>query len=245
MPQILSNPGYLAAAAFLLFTGTGYAAQVIKLSRRSRAWRTGQLEAAAVCEGLHPVREFWSLIAFLLFALSGMTRSYLDWFLVGSRFPVIILATVVLLFLARFEVGRARQLLIVGLCVDALFLLVSAAMTAGVTLHGTFLSKAVDFSLAGVSFFLFYGKSLQAWTMVKRRQSAAVSWFRELGLILKDATGLWYAVTVGNELFWVALTHVLSTISSSSICIAKFWLERRPVRGHWDRASHLKILCLF
>ena len=220
------SPGYIAAAAFLLFTGSGYTAQVLKLFRRSKACRLGRLSPEAVCDGLHPVREFWSLMAFLLFALSGMTRSYLDWFLVGSRLPVILLANVILIVLVRYRVGRAKVLFPIALGVDASFLLLGAAIAAGISVHQTLIPALVDVSLAGVSIFLFYGKSLQAWTMVKQRRSAAVSWWREVGLVLKDLTGLWYALSVGGELFWVALTHVLSTLSSSSICIAKYWIER-------------------
>ena len=85
-----TQAGYVAITCFLVFTGVGACAQVYKLIQRTAAWRRGDLPRTHVCDGLHPVREMWSFSAFLLFALSGLTRTYLDYFLLFSRLPVVI-----------------------------------------------------------------------------------------------------------------------------------------------------------
>ncbi|NDC38684.1 MAG: hypothetical protein EBZ48_11610, partial [Proteobacteria bacterium] len=103
--------GYIAAGTFLLFTGTGSCAQLLKLIKRERAWQRGEIQRPQIYDGLHPVRECWSLTAFILFALSGLTRSYTDYFLVLSRLPVIIISTAILALLVLHQAPRAKRLL--------------------------------------------------------------------------------------------------------------------------------------
>lgn len=221
------NPGYLAAVSFILFTGLGACLQVLKLFRRTQAWKSGELERAHICDGLHPVREMWSYSAFLLFALSGITRSYIDLFLLLSRLPVVLLSTVILWFLQAHGIKGARKFFLLSMLGDIALGCAIAFTIFGTRLHASIASTLVDGALSIVSFLLFYGKQLQAVTMYRQRKSAAVSWARELGLVIKDATGFWYSFSVGPELMWVSVTHVLSGISSASICLSKYLVERR------------------
>ena len=91
-------------------------------------------------------------------------------------------------------------------------------------------SRTIDSSPACVSLFLFYGKLKQAKTMFKSQRAQAVSWLRGLGLVVKDVSGLWYTLSVGHELIWLSLTHLLSGVSSSLICAAKWRVERNLLR---------------
>ena len=211
-----------AALSFFCFVVVGYLAQLVKLRQRERAFQNGNLEQHEVLAGLFPLREFISYVAFLLFALSGLTRSYFDYVLVLSRFPVLVLCTVILAILAKHEGGAARRFYQFSLVGDLLFVAVCAVVLGGAQLEGSLFSRLVDWALSGVSFALFYGKSRQALRMYVRGESAAVSFLREFGVILKDATGLAYAISVGPELFWVGLTHVLSLTSSGAIAAVKF-----------------------
>lgn len=224
------DPGYIAAFTFLITSGGGSLAQVVKLRERERSWRAGTLSEAQICEGLHPIRELWSFSAFSLFALSALTRSYIDLFLLGSRLPAIVLATLTIWIVSKHQGGRATSIFRFALGVDLLVLAVLVVALTGSSLGGTALAISIDLLLAGVSGFLFFGKMLQATTMLRERQTRAVSWLRELGLVIKDISGLWYALGVGSELRWVAITHVLSGISSSAICLAKAYVERTSSR---------------
>ena len=218
--------GYFAAVTFLVFTGGGSVAQVTKLLGRAKAWKQGTLPKEQICEGLHPVRELWSFTAFSLFALSGLTRSYTDYVLVGTRLPVVLLSTGTLAILSAYQGGVAFRYYRWALLVNAFLVSMIALVAAGVSFDGTVISLAIDAALSVVSFFLFYGKSKQAREMLRTKKTRAVSWLRELGVLIKDGTGLWYALQVGSELRWIALTHTLSGISSASICIAKWFVER-------------------
>ena len=220
------TPGLIAALVFIAFTGIGYLAQVVKLFQRRAAAGVGSLSAEHIADGLHPTREFLSFLAFTLFALSGLTRTYFDYVLVFSRLPVVILSTVILWFLAGSDTGNSRKLFRVAVLGNIFLFALLVIVVSGHSVAHTQLPTLVDWALAGISVLLFYGKSLQAYTMYREQKSAAVSWLRELGLILKDMTGLYYALGVGAELKWVALTHTLSFISSSAICIAKYLIER-------------------
>lgn len=228
--------GYIAAGTFLLLTGTGSCAQLLKLWRREHAWKRGEIQRTQIYDGLHPVRECWSLIAFILFALSGLTRSYTDYFLLLSRLPVIVLSTTILGLLAAHGAPRARRLLLVVGAGNIILIAVLCCTGFGVAIHGSLLSRIVDLCLSAVSVLLFYGKIVQAQTMYLERRSAGVSWLRELGLVVKDLSGLWYALGIGSELMLVGLTHSLSAVSSGSICLVKYLLERgpRPRLKHQD-----------
>ena len=233
------HAGYVATICFLLFTGVGACAQIYKLSRRTILWKGGALDRESICEGLHPVREMWSFSAFLLFALSGLTRSYIDYFLVLSRLPVVLLSTGILWFLATYGGQGSRRYFLASLTGVAILLTMIMFVMFGYRFHDSPVSWIVDTTLSVVSLLLFYGKQLQAWTMYREKRSHAVSWLRELGLVIKDGTGLWYSLSVGSELRWVSVTHVLSALSSSTICIVKFVVERRtPLRREEQRSSH-------
>jgi hypothetical protein len=227
--------GYFAAIAFLVFTGGGSAAQLAKLFGRIKLEKRGALTKEQICEGLHPVRELWSFTAFSLFALSGLTRSYTDYILIGTRIPVIALSTATLAIMSLYQGGRATTFFRWALAADAAVLAVLILVESGVSFDGTMVSLGIDGALSLVSFLLFYGKTKQARTMFQTRKTRAVSWLRELGIVIKDGTGLWYALQVGSELKWIALTHVLSGLSSASICLSK-WLVERKNEGAAKRA---------
>lgn len=223
----VTSAGFSAAISFLVFAGIGSATQVYKLWSRHRQFKQGLLRSEEVCAGLHPTRELWSYAAFLLFALSGTTRSYFDWFLVVSRTPVVIFSTITLGFLARHSVPSAQRYFIISLCGT---LALGAAVIAGLngsTLSGAVAASSVDATLAAVSLLLFYGKSSQALRMYRSRQAGAVSYTREIGLVCKDLAGLWYALVVGAELTWIGVTHALSAMSSGAIVLAKVRVEAR------------------
>ena len=219
--------GYIAASCFIIFTVVGAVAQVLKLAKRTRAWRQKELDQDRVCDGLHPVREMWSYSAFLLFALSGLTRSYIDYFLLLSRFPVVMLSTVILWFLQFHGQRGAKRFFRLAILGDGILILLILLVTFRYRFHGTLVPWVVDGALIAVSILLFYGKQLQAFTMYRERRSKAVSWTREIGLVLKDFTGFWYSALVGRELVWVSVTHVLSAISSITICSVKYYSERK------------------
>lgn len=228
--------GVVAALTFLIFTGFGSLAQVTKLRRRERDWERGELTRAQIYDGLHPVREFWSFTAFSLFALSGLTRSYFDLVLFFSRLPVICLSTGVLWYLQRHGAPGARNFFLFALGINLLILAIVGMQLLGVELTSTEIPLMVDLSLSIVSALLFFGKMTQAQHMYSEGRSRAVSWIRELGLVLKDLSGLWYAVTIGSELLLVGLTHAFSVFSSGTICVVKFLLERK--KSHISHDSH-------
>ena len=222
---LTTSPGFIAALCFLLFTGGGALAQLWKLTVRTRAFREGVLSQDHVCDGLHPVREMWSFSAFTLFALSGLTRSQTDYFLLLSRVPVIALATGILWYLRLHRQHRAATFFFLALVSDVIVLALLLFVLAGKGSTLTAFSGVVDGLLSVVSVCLFYGKTLQARTMFRTERSQAVSYLREFGVSIKDLTGLWYSVSVGSELLWVGVTHVLSFASSMLIAFVKFVLE--------------------
>lgn len=222
----ISHSGLIAVVCFLLFTGVGACAQILKLIRRTRTWSSGVLDRGQICDGLHPVREMWSFSAFLLFALSGLTRSYIDYFLLLSRLPVVLLSSAILWFLQYHGVKGAKKFFLFALCGDVLLLGMSAAAISGQRYDTTFVPLAVDAALSVIGVLLFYGKQLQALAMYRNRRTQAVSWIRESGLLIKDLTGFWYSSSVGRELLWVSVTHCLSFVSSFTICAAKYYVER-------------------
>ena len=214
------SAGYLAAITFLLFTGSGYLAQVIKLFRRRRLFLNGRLSHDRVCEGLHPTREIISYCAFLLFALSGVTRSYLDLFLFGSRVPVVLLTVIIIWFLYKFEVARGKIYFYLSVLLTGFLCVLTVCIIYGVQLYQTPIAFLVDNALSVVGCLVFYGKLLQARLINSTKSAGAVSLLREGGLLLKDMTGLWYTITVGRELFWVGLTHALSGVASLIVVLA-------------------------
>ncbi len=216
----------LAAVTFLAFTVAGFAAQVLKLFKRHRLAINGALPPEQVCDGLLPFREVVGVVIFLLFALSGATRTYFDLMLVGTRIPVVILSTIILGFLAHYRLPRARAYFTAALCGIVFLGLMITARTSGIYVASALVANATDFALAGVSVFLLIGKISQARHMWRSKRTAAVSWFREIGTIVKDISGLWYALTVGQELFSVALTHSISIISAGAICLVKAVVEK-------------------
>ena len=219
------NSGYFAAATFLLCTGIGACAQVHKLRSRGRAWERHEISQSQVFDGLNPVREFWSFSAFTLFALSGLTRSYTDYFLLVSRLPVIALATVILWYLRAHRAPRARELFLAAMVANTILIAVMVCTLLGAPINTAWMPTAVDLCLSVVSVLLFHGKMVQVQLMYRHRKSQAVSWLRELGLIAKDLSGLWYAIVIGPQLFLVGLTHALATVGSVSIIAMKVFLE--------------------
>jgi len=225
------TPGYIAALTFLLSTVLGLIAQVYKLTRRTAAWRRGGLGESDIYAGLLPSREFWSFAAFLLFALSGLTRSYTDYIIIGSRVPAIILATVILYHLAQHHAPGAVRLYRLALVGNLVFIALGAASALGLRLDEAALATTIDYLLGGVSLCLLVGKLTQAATMYRHRRSGGVSLIRETGLIIKDSTGIWYATTIGSELLVVGLTHALAICGSVAIAVVKCLLEYRPADG--------------
>ena len=223
-------PGYIAALTFIIFTGSGYFAQVIKLVQRRRSFLQGRLDRAQVCDGLHPTREIISFAAFTLFALSGITRSYLDLFLFGSRVPVVILTLIIIWFLYRFGNAPAKNFFIGAVCGAVISCGLVTAAFCGVQLYATPVAYFVDAAVSVSGFLVFYGKVLQARLIYKANSAGAVSLFRETGLLIKDLSGLWYASTVGAELFWVGLTHSLSGIASLLVVLATVRAKRASLK---------------
>lgn len=221
--------GIVAALCFFFFVVLGYLAQLLKLLQRIAQQQRGELSVEQVFAGIFPLREFLSYVAFLLFALSGLTRSYLDYVLVATRLPVIILASMILALLAKHQGKTALNFYRLSWLGNAGFIAVLGSVLAGVSLYQSFFAQSVDLALSAISFALFYGKSRQAVRMYMQQQSAGVSVLREVGVILKDATGLAYALSVGAELYWVGFTHALSIISSGLIVMVKLLPKRiRP-----------------
>jgi hypothetical protein len=223
--------GTLAVVTFFMCTGIGTLMQALKLKRRTESWRKAELERAAVCDGLLSVRELWSFFAYYLFALSGLTRSQVDLFLVGSRVPVVALSTIILGYLAYHSVPRAKTIFRIALVSDFLLSLLILATTAGYSCNYPPLKVLCDIAVGIVAILLFYGKQRQAYTMYLDSKSRAVSWFREGGIVLKDITGFCYAVSVGAELRWVAFTHILSGIASGTIFLVKYLVENTTKRS--------------
>lgn len=219
------TPGILAAATFLLLTGLGSVAQVLKLISRERAWRRGEHSHAEIYSGLLPIREMWSYTAFLLFAFSGLTRTYIDYYLLISRIPAVALTTVILYYLARHGASGARTYFRLALIGDVIFGGCFVLVVNGFDPSQTKLPLLIDSAVGVVAVFLVYGKLSQAREMYRSGLSAAVSWFREGGLVLKDLTGLYYAYTVGWPLLFIGITHLLSVVSSGTICVVKYLLE--------------------
>ena len=229
------TPGYIAALTFLVFTGSGYFAQVIKLIRRRRDFLIGKLNRDQICEGLHPTREIISFAAFALFALSGITRSYLDLFLYCSRVPVVFLTLIIVWFLYRYGEARAKRYFFGATCGALILFCLTILVICGVQLYQTPVAYLVDAAVSVSGFMVFYGKILQASLIHRTNSAGAVSLFREVGLLIKDASGLWYASTVGGELFWVGLTHALSGMASLLVVIATI----RAKRSHtWAKAGY-------
>lgn len=50
--------GYLAAATFLIFSGGGALAQVLKLKNREKLYHRGEITKEQICDGLTQTREF-------------------------------------------------------------------------------------------------------------------------------------------------------------------------------------------
>ncbi len=223
------TPGYIAALTFFLSTVLGLIAQVYKLNQRTTRWRCGELGEADIYAGLLPSREFWSFTAFLLFALSGLTRSYTDYIIIGSRLPALILATLILYSLARHHAPGALRLYRLALCGNFVFASLGVAHVLGIRLDVVAVARTVDYLLGAVSICLLVGKMTQAVTMFRRRRSGGVSLLREAGLVVKDSTGIWYATTIGAELFVVGMTHALSISGSVAIVVVKCLLEYRPL----------------
>lgn len=214
------SSGFVAALTFLITTGIGYFAQVLKLIRRFRKYRAGELTKLEVCQGLHPTREILSFTAFLLFALSGLTRSYLDLFIFGSRMPVIVLSILIIYYLFACGYSRAKFYFFYA-CLSFFGLSILAVLIAtGVRFDQTLFAAGVDATLSAVGFLLFYGKLLQGWHILKLKSAGAVSVFREVGILIKDLSGLWYAFSIGIELFWIGFTHILSAVASFLIIVA-------------------------
>jgi len=224
------SPGIFAATSFVLFTGVGYSVQLLKLFQRRKAKIAGALPSELITEGLHPAREMWSFAAFLFFLLSGLTRSYTDFVLITTRIPVLLIATAIMWFLVRERPNETRKFWILTSVGNGLWIAVVILTLCGTVFGNTIFSRFVDVTLGLVTVLLFYGKTSQAFVMYKRRESRAVSWLREVGVVLKDLTGLWYAMSVGAALAVVASTHCLSAVASIAICIAKWSVERKKTK---------------
>ncbi|MBX7144942.1 MAG: hypothetical protein K1X79_10860 [Oligoflexia bacterium] len=218
--------GWLAALVFFAFTVSGLLAQARLLLLRERASMTGAITCSEISAGLQPTREFLSFFSFMLFALSALTRSYIDYFLLCTRVPAVLLSAFILVILARHSAGKACIFMRITWALLALFTCVFVLRIFNLSPLPLHLAGPVDIVLAGSSFVLFGSKLQQASQMYASGRSAAVSTWRETGIFLKDATGLIYALNIGNELFWVGLTHVLSGLSSTLILSIKVRNQR-------------------
>ena len=222
--------GYLAAISFLVLTGGGFLAQVLKLHNRSRA-RSSSGEQIPVTSGLKPFRELWSYVALFLFALSALTRSYIDYYILLSRLPVVLLETVILWYLLKDRIRGSASAFVVACTGNAAVVIVMLLTGAGYRFDGTLLTHVVNGSLGAVSVLLFLSKQAQAFAIFRDKRAEAVSWLRELGVATKDAAGLFYSLSVGTELRWISLTHFLSGTASLTIVAAKYFVERNRTKS--------------
>ena len=220
----------IAAATFLIFTVSGYLAQVRKLFLRQHKAIRGEIPNEDICAGLSQTREVFSFVAFLSFALSGMTRSFFVWMLVLCRAPVVIATSVILWFIAQYE-GKSKLAFWFSLFGLVLLFGCAGMVLSGVPLAGGLFAKSIDCLVLVTALPLVYGKTNQAYQMYRTRRVAAVSLFREFGLVLKDLTGFLYAYSVGSELYAVALMHALSFFSSMLISMAKVSVELAEKRN--------------
>lgn len=209
--------GYLAAITFLIFSGTGTAAQVIKTFHREKAGEPN------VCDGLTPTRELFTYGAFLTFSLSAVTRSYTDFYILLSRIPVVALATIILWQLKKFT--GAKNVFYCALIGNTLLVILTICSIAKMPTYK--LASIIDVSVVLVSILLFWGKINQARSMWIHKRFAGVSVIRELGTMIKDLFGLYYSFIVGSELFWISVTHAMSFLTSFLILCIKAALEFR------------------
>lgn len=213
--------GWLAATTFFVFTVSGLLSQLTLLLKRQAAFRRGQLKNEEVFQGLEPARELSSFMAFSLFALSGLTRSYVDYILICTRAPAVVLSCIILGILAHHAARKARAYFGLALSVVGAILVLSISRLSIDIEPPSYLTQSIDYALAISSLSLFIFKLRQAQRMRASGLSAAVSVWRELGILFKDLTGLAYAVSIGSQLFWVATTHVLSGIASVLILLVR------------------------
>jgi len=215
----------LAAISFLLTTVTGYVFQVKKLFLRHRQFNSGLITQEEISEGLTLSREFLSFLAFYMTALSGLSRSYLDWFLVGSRTPVIFLCIVVLYFLSQKN-SRSKFFFLIACFLATFYLLVLVVFSVYGHIYHAPIRYLVDALLIIVILPMFFAKFNQAYQMQKSRMTRGVSIGREIGLIIKDLTGLLYCLQAGSEFYLLAFMHILSGASSFSIFLVKYRVEK-------------------
>ena len=228
--------GVVALVTYLVLTGGGYFAQVLKLQQRWRLCQSGLLPRTDLCAGLAPFRELVSFLGFAFFALSGLTRDSIDFILLLSRLPVLLLSTVILFFLVREVATRGRLVILgIGLIFDGLILGACglAAVGRGTEILPQF-AVLVDPVLMVIGVVLGVAKTSQSVNMYQSKRTAAVSWYRELGVLGKDFTGILYSLSRGFELRWVSMTHAISIVATIGICWVKYRVERgegKPYQG--------------
>ncbi len=213
--------GYLAAISFLIFSGGGTFAQVLKIKSRERLYNQGEIKKDEICDGLSPTREFFSYAAFLTFALSAVTRSYTDYYILLSRLPVIALASIILWQLKVYRgTGNVFYLTIFG---NIILLVLALSSIFGLSTYK--IAPLMDSSVVLVTVFLFFGKISQAKLMWRDKRFSGVSVLRELGTMIKDSFGLLYCYSVGSDLLWIGITHALSFGTSALIILIKSILQ--------------------
>lgn len=215
--------GYLAAISFIIFSGGGTLAQVLKLKSRERLHIAGEIKKEQICDGISPTREFFSYAAFLTFALSAVTRSYTDYYILLSRLPVVALASIILWQVkVYYGASKVFYFTIFG---NIILLVLALSSIFGLSTYK--IATLIDSSVVLVTVFLFFGKISQAKLMWRDKRFSGVSVLRELGTMIKDSFGLLYCYSVGSDLLWIGITHALSFGTSLIILIIKWKLIMR------------------
>lgn len=212
----------IAGTAFVLFSVVGVSVQLYKIWRRIAAQRaTKNRIPGYATKGLVPFREFMAFMAFYLFFCSGLTRSEMDGMLVFTRLPAVLIQFVVVATIA-FD---RRDAWVRSLFVTCCGLLVFGGYIFGNRLFElggdtTRFGWWMDMGLVAILPPFLFARFKHAWTVWYLTERSVTSALREVGCILKDLTGAWYAYVTSTELIFVMITHLASILTSVAILIA-------------------------
>ena len=212
----------VAGTAFVLFSVLGVATQLWKIWQRVAEQRaTGIRIPGYATKGLVPLREFMAFLFFYLFFCSGLTRTAVDGMLVGTRLPAVIIQFGIVFVMF---VDRKTRLAACFFFSSALLLAFSVYLSAdryfAVDPHSVVYGWWIDKSLVVLLLPFLWGRLRHAYTVWNLTERSVSSAFREIGNILKDLTGSWYAFMGSGELLFILIVHIASMASSLAILAA-------------------------
>lgn len=217
-----SPESVIAGTAFVLFSVVGVSIQLHKIWRRiaeqrtTKNWITGY-----ATKGLVPSREFMAFMAFYLFFCSGLTRSEMDGMLVFTRLPAVLIQFLIVASLAfdrRDAWVRSLLFTCCGLLSFGGYLLVDRLLNLdGDTIR---FGQWIDLGLVVMLPPFLVVRFKHAWTVWNLTERSVTSALREVGCILKDLTGAWYAYVTSVDLVFVMATHLASLLTSIAILVA-------------------------